>query len=286
MIIAVSGASGFIGSYLIKRFSTIASEILILNRNGNDIQWKEALLKADVIFNLAGSPINKRWNKKNRKEILESRILTTQRIVTLLNELPETINKKLLISASATGIYPDDKFTLFNELSNEKGSGFLSEVVSKWEAEADNLINPSIRLVIVRFGIVIGKKGGFLNTIIPFYKLGLGGVLGSGKQLTCFIHIEDIFNAFIFFINNQNTSGLYNLVSPNPVTAKEFTKIVAHKLHRPAIFKIPSFFIKLVFGQASCIMLNGANVYPHQLINQGFKFSYSTLEDAIDEVLS
>jgi len=286
MIIAISGSSGFIGNFLLKKFDAFATEVIALKRDENDETWKSALSRADVIINLAGSPVFARWNSKNRLRILESRVLTTRRIVSLLNDLPEEIEPKLLISASATGIYPDDKFTQYNEFSTEKGSGFLAEVVSKWEAEADNLVNPSVRLVIARLGVVIGKNGGSLSKMIPVFRLGLGGVIGSGKQMTCFIHIEDIFNAFLFFIKNKNTSGLYNLVSPYPITSREFSKTLARVLHRPLLFRIPGFVLKVLYGQASCIMLNGANIYPHKLLDQGFKFTYPEMKEALHEVVS
>jgi len=286
MIIALTGANGFIGTNLRERFKSIASEILILRRNDSDDIWRDFVSKADVIINLAGSTIFKRWNKKNRKLILESRILTTRRIVSILNDLPENIPQKLLITASATGIYPDDKFNQYDEYNSFEGSGFLAEVVSKWEAEADELINPAVRLVICRLGVVLGKKGGMLNVIIPIFKLGFGGVIGSGKQLTSFIHIDDLLEAYMLFIKNKKTCGLFNLVTPNPITNNEFTRILAKKVHRPALFVVPTFVLKISYGKASCIMLNGANVYPKQLLSAGFSFKYPTFEEAITEVLS
>lgn len=286
MIIAISGSSGFIGSYLKKKFDAFATEVIALRREDSEETWKTTIRKADVIINLAGSPVFTRWTTKNRLIILESRVLTTRRIVSILNDLPEEIEPKLFISASATGIYPDDKFTQYNEFSTEKGSGFLAEVVSKWEAEADNLINPSVRLVIARLGVVLGKNGGSLSKMIPIFRLGLGGVIGSGKQMTCFIHIDDIFNAFLFFIKNKNTSGLYNLVSPHPITSREFSKKLASVLRRPLLFRIPGFVLKILYGKASCIMLNGANIYPHKLLDEGFKFTYPELTTALQEVIS
>jgi uncharacterized protein (TIGR01777 family) len=286
MIIALTGANGFIGSQIQAKFKNIASEILILKRNDSDESWREIITRSDVIINLAGSTVFKRWNLKNRKLILESRIKTTQRIVSMLNQLPKNISAKLLISSSATGIYPDDKFQQFHEYSNSKGSGFLAEVVSRWEAEADELVNPSVRLVICRFGVVLSSKGGMLKLILPIFKFGLGGIIGSGKQVTTFIHIDDLLEAFLFFCNNKKTSGLYNLVSPNPITNKEFTKILAKKLHRPAFLRVPAFVLTILYGKASCIMLNGAHVYPQRLINQGFSFKYPTFEKAIENVLN
>jgi uncharacterized protein len=285
MILALSGASGFIGTNVRRRFEPIASEILTLRRNDPESKWKEIISKSDVIINLAGSSVFKRWTRKNRKIILESRLITTRRIVTILNELPENIPHKLLISASATGIYPDDKFNQYDEYNLTEGSGFLAEVVSKWEAEADGLINPSVRIIVTRFGIILGKNGGVLSMIVPIFKLGLGGIVGTGKQITPFIHIDDLLDAFLFFIKNEKTSGLYNLVTPNPISNKDFTKILAEKLHRPAVLRIPVFALRLIYGKASCIMLNGAHVLPKHLITQGFSFKYPTFEKAIDKIL-
>jgi uncharacterized protein len=286
VVIALTGANGFIGSQIHEKLKAFSSEILILKRNDTDDIWRDIISRTDVIINLAGSPIFKRWNQQNKKMILESRIISTQRIVSIINQLPKISSPKLLISASATGIYPDDKFQQFHEYSNSKGSGFLAEVVSKWEAEADELVNPSTRLVIARLGIVLSRDGGVFKKILPLFKSGLGGIIGSGKQITTFIHVDDLLNAFLFFIKNEKTSGLYNLVSPNPITNMDFTKILAKKLQRPALFKIPAFILTILYGKASCIMLNGAHVYPQRLINQGFSFKYPTFQDAIDNLLN
>lgn len=285
MVIALTGATGFIGTQLREKLKAYSSEILILNRNDNDDNWRDIISRSDVIINLAGSSIFKYWNNKNRRIILESRIKTTQRIVSILNHFQNNISPKLLISASATGIYPDDKFQQFHEFSNSKGSGFLAEVVSKWEAEADELVNPSVRLIKARLGVVLSLKGGMLTKILPIFRLGMGAIIGSGNQITTFIHIDDLLDVFLFFIKNKETSGLYNLVTPNPITNRDFTKILAKKLHRPAFFRIPAFIVTIIYGKASCIMLNGAHVYPQRLINQGFTFQYPTFEKAIDNLL-
>jgi uncharacterized protein len=285
MILALTGANGFIGTRIRENFKSFASEILILKRNDSDDCWRDIILRADVIINLAGSPIFKRWTRKNKKIILESRLKSTQRIVTILNNLQNS-SQKLLISASATGIYPDDKFQQFHEYSNSRGSGFLAEVVSRWEAEADELVNPSVRLVIVRLGLVLSRNGGIFKKLLPIFRLGLGGIIGTGKQITTFIHIDDLLNAILFFIKNKNTSGLYNLVTPNPLSNKDFTKILAKKLHRPVLFHIPSFSLIILYGKAACIMLNGADVYPQRLISQGFSFKYPTFDDAINNLLN
>lgn len=286
MIIALTGANGFIGTEIRERFKNVASDILILKRNAPDDIWRGILSRADVIINLAGSPVLKRWSRKNRKLILESRVVTTRRIVAILNGIPKNLPPKLLISASATGIYPNDDFKQFDEYTPLAEGGFLAMVVSKWEAEANKLINPSVRLVIVRLGVVLSYNGGMLKFMLPIFRLCLGGIIGSGKQTTSFIHIDDLLDAILFFIKNEETTGLYNLVTPNPLTNKRFTKIIAENLHRPALFRIPAFILNVLYGKASCIMLNGAPVYPRRLINQGFLFKYPTFEEAIDNLLN
>ncbi|MBP7507689.1 MAG: TIGR01777 family oxidoreductase [Prolixibacteraceae bacterium] len=284
MKIAFTGAGGFIGSYVIRCFKDYASDIYVLNREDSIESWKEIIIKSDVIINLAGSPIKQRWTKANRKKILDSRILTTRKIVQILNSLPEDISSKLFISASATGIYPNDKFKTYNEYNTVKGSGFLAEVVSKWEAEVDELVNPAVRLVIARLGVVLSKDGGMLKTLIPLFKSGLGGYIGDGKQITSFIHIEDVASAFKFFIENKNTSGLFNLVAPTTITNHDMTRVIAEKFNRPALITIPAFIFKIIFGEASCIILNGVNIYPEHLIDKGYEFKFPTFEKAINDI--
>ncbi len=285
MKIAFTGASGFIGSHVIRSFEDYASDIYVLKREDSLESWKEIITKSDVIINLAGSSILQRWTTANKKNILDSRILTTRKIVQILNSLPEDIPSKLFISASATGIYPDDKFKTYNEFNTVKGSGFLAEVVSKWEAEVDELVNPAIRLVITRLGVVLSKEGGMLSTIIPQFKLGFGSYLGKGNQITSFIHMEDIVSAYKFFIENKNTSGLFNLVAPTTISNTDLIRAISRKYRHSILITIPSFIIKLILGEASCIILNSVNIYPENLIDKGYIFKFPTFEKAINDIL-
>ncbi len=284
MIIAFTGASGFIGRNVIKNFKDFASEILILKRDESLENWTEIITKSDVIINLSGSPILKRWTPANKKLILDSRIITTRKIVQILNSLPEDISPKLLISASATGIYPNDKFKIYSEYNTTKGSGFLAEVVSKWEAEVDELVNPAVRLVIARLGVVLSRDGGMIKTILPFLKLGIVVRIGNGKQPNSIIHIDDVSEIFKFFIQNKSTSGLFNLVAPDSITNYEMSRIMSKRLRNSLIIRIPSFFLKLLIGDAACIILNGVNVYPEHLIKMGYEFKYPTYIKAFDEI--
>ncbi|MBN1925929.1 MAG: TIGR01777 family oxidoreductase [Prolixibacteraceae bacterium] len=286
MKIALTGAGGFIGQQLIGYFTQKGNECIILDRRESIEKWKEKILAASVIVNLAGSPIFVRWNKKNKKIILESRILTTRKIVSILNSLPYDGPPKTFISASATGIYPDDKFKSYDEFSTEKGSGFLSEVVSKWEAEVDDLVNPSVRLAITRFGMVMDKNFGALALMLKIFRAGLGGRIASGRQITTFIHIKDACRAIEFIIKQKTATGIFNLTTPNPLTNNDFTRIMGKKLKRPTPLIMPGFVLKMVYGQASTIMINGSTYYPSQLLKMGFEFSYPTFENILDNLLN
>ncbi|MCF8357966.1 MAG: TIGR01777 family oxidoreductase [Prolixibacteraceae bacterium] len=286
MKVAITGASGLIGKAITAHFVRSGHECFALKRDESTETWKEKIISANAIINLAGAPIFVRWTKKNRKKILESRTRTTHKIVSILNSLPYEIPKKTFISASATGIYPDDKFKIYDEFTTEKGNGFLAEVVSKWEAEADDLVNPSVRLAIVRLGMVLDKNGGALNTLMKVFKFGLGGRIGNGKQIMTWIHIKDVVQAIQFIIDNEKASGIFNFTTPNPLTNKEFTHILGNTIKRPAFLTIPPFALRLLYGKAACIMINGATYYPSQLTKLGFVFQFPSIESALNEILN
>ena len=285
MLIAITGASGFIATSISKKMKIEDVNYVFLKRDETDAEWQKKLIAPEVIINLAGAPVIQRWNKKNRKKIFGSRVTTTKRIVKLLNTMPEDIQPKLLISASAIGIYPDKGDEVHNEYSQHIGHSFLSEVVLQWEKEALNLTHPKIRLVIPRIGVVLGKDGGLLKKTLPIFKLGLGGKIASGKQALSFIHIDDLVGAFKFFIENNKTKGVYNLVVPSMATNNEFTRTMGRILKRPTMIPVPAFALKLIYGQASRIMINGEKVYPAKLISEGFKFNYPGIQDVLQALL-
>jgi uncharacterized protein len=285
MKIALTGSSGFIATHLQKALFNGNANFAHLKRNQSDLEWKELINNADVVINLAGAPVIQRWTVKNRKTIEESRTLTTRRLVNILNQIPASQVPKLLISASAIGIYPNDSPIVHDEQSNETGDSFLSEVVGKWEQEARELTNYATRLVIMRIGVVLGKEGGLIAKVLPLFRLGLGGRIGNGNQTLSFIHIDDIVNAVQFFIENKNSTGTYNLVAPNITTNELFTRVLAKKLKRKAVLPVPAFALKLLYGQAAQIMIKGENVYPAHLLADGFRFKYPNIGSAIEAVL-
>ena len=281
MIIAITGASGFIASSVRKMMKTEGAEYIPLKRDEPDEIWEYKLMKAQVVINLAGAPVIQRWTKKNKAHILNSRVHTTKRLVTILNRIQNA--PELMISASAIGIYPDKGNEIMTESSLQTGDSFLSEVVKKWELAASELSNSAVRLVIARIGVVIGKDGGLLKKTLPLFILGLGGKIASSKQALSFIHIEDIVRAFQFFIENRNTNGIFNLAAPNITTNAEFTRALAKAVKRPAFFTVPAFALKLLYGKAAQIMINGEKVYPKRLLEEGFEFKYATIESALNE---
>lgn len=286
MKIAITGSSGFIGTSLQKGFFKSDIEFLPLKRNETDTVWAEKIGQCDVLINLAGAPVIQRWTTRNKKKILYSRINTTKRLLTIINELPRRNSPRLFISASAIGVYPSADGKTYDEDSNAIGNGFLSEVVVQWEKEAMELTNRYVRLVIPRIGVVLGKGGGMLKKILPLFKMGLGGVIASGKQGVSFIHIDDLVRAFMFFIENKDTAGIYNLTAPEITSNRELTKTLADILKRPAIVPVPAFALKLLYGKAATIMINGEKVYPGRLLANGFKFSFSNIETALNDLIS
>ncbi|HQN92722.1 MAG TPA: DUF1731 domain-containing protein [Prolixibacteraceae bacterium] len=267
MILALTGASGYIATYFREHSPFPDAVFLPLKRDESDEVWRDSISRADVIVNLAGYPVSKRWTSRNRKQILESRVHTTRRIVTILNSLPHSEHKKLFISASATGIYPDNSEEVFTESDETFSHNFLGMVVRKWESEAMKLENPLI------------------SRLIPVFKAGFGGTLGRGNQIMPFIHVEDILGAFRYFVNNNQAAGVYNLVAPQIITNKDFTKALAKQLKRPAIFSIPSIVLFVLFGNSSRVMLNGSAVLPARLLKDGFMFGFDSIEKTLRNIV-
>jgi uncharacterized protein len=286
MKIAFTGTHGFIATSLRKAWQPLGFEFLSLNRNEPESVWLRKLQESDVVINLAGAPVTMRWTPSNKELIRKSRIQTTRKLIGLINQMPESKVPKLFISGSAIGIYPNHGRELCTEQTSEIGSNFLARVVAEWEQEALGLSNPNVRLVIARTGVVLGLNGGMLPRLLPLFKWGLGGKIGSGKQRMPFIHIDDVVSIFRFFIENQSTSGVYNLVAPNATTNEHFTCELAKSLNRSAPFAIPSFVLKLVFGSMSELLTKGEFVYPERLLTEGYSFKFPEVEAAVQHLVS
>jgi len=284
MKIAISGSYGYIAQNLIPGLEAANHVITRIPRSelGDVDQLTKTLLGSDVVINLAGAPILQRWTTKNKNEIIRSRIDSTQNIVEAINRLPIENRPDLFISASAIGIYSPDK--VHTEESTSFSNDFVAEVVKGWENASDDL-NPEVRKVIFRIGLILGKEAKTIQNLIPVIKLGLGGKIGSGKQPFPFIHIADAIRAFLWSIENKNARGIYNLVAPDNIDNKTFTKTLAESLNRPAIFTVPEFVLKIALGEASALLLQSPQVIPARLINEGFNFTFPDIKSCINEII-
>lgn len=276
--IAITGSSGFVGQNLIQFFENKNYEVISIKRDylKDENKLLEIISKSDVIINLAGANIINRWTDSYKKLLYSSRIDTTKSIVNAINKTEK--KPEILISTSAIGVY-DNKST-YDE-SAHLNNDFLANLGKDWEDEAKKA---QIPVAIFRFGIVLGKNGGALDKMLLPFKLGVGGVIGSGNQAFSFIHIEDLLNAYEHVIENK-LDGTFNLVSPTPTTNKGLTKALGKYLHRPTIFPVPEFMLKLIFSEGAKILTDGQSVVPKKLLDNNFKFKYENIEQAIENLV-
>jgi len=274
--IVISGASGFVGSYL-QEYLKENYEIEAISRN--ELSNNEALLAkiagADVVINLAGASIIHRWSESYKKKLYSSRIETTHKIVDAINRCD---TPPLLISTSAIGIY--DGAQTHDGSSKEYADDFLSNLCQNWEAEAKKSVG---KVAIFRFGVVLGKGGALQKMMLPF-KLGLGGKIGSGKQHFSFIHIEDLARAYKFVIE-LSLEGTFNLTTPNPTTNLGLTKALGKALGRPTLFPVPEFVLQWIYGEGATVLIDGQKVVPSKLIERGFDYKYKTIDEVLENLV-
>jgi uncharacterized protein (TIGR01777 family) len=293
MNILITGGTGFVGSHLIEYLLVKGCNITILTRDkGNvtsgiraieDINEISQSERIDVIVNLAGAPISKRWSEKYKQELINSRVNTTKSTVALIKKLKN--KPDVLISASAIGYYGSQDDTPLNEEAHPRNE-FTHQLCKKWEAEALKAEKLGVRVCITRLGVVLGKNGGALKEMLPPFKIGLGGKIGSGKQYFSWVHIDDVISAFAFLVESKKQSGIYNLTTPNPVTNSEFTKALGKQLKRLTLFPMPAFVVKLLFGEmGETLLLNGQRVVPNKLKEAGFKFKYTKTDEALKDII-
>ncbi len=291
----ITGGTGFIGSKLTKELLNDDQNLTILTRNQKLLKNKQSNLKYvdnisnlefdfDIIINLAGEPISNRWTQKNKEQIYHSRIEITKKLVEKI--IQSKTPPKLFISGSAIGYYGTANDQVFDENSKVNETNLFSQKLCiDWENEAKKAQDKT-RLVLIRTGVVIGKNKGILAKMTPPFKLGLGGKIGSGKQILSWIHIDDEISAINHIINNEEITGEINLPSASPVSNKEFSQILAKTLKRPCFFDMPEFMAKIAFGEMGQeLILNGQAVIPQKLLETGYKFKFNTLEDALGREL-
>lgn len=279
--IAITGASGFVGSKLNKYFTNLGYSIIAISRDtlNNEIKLKEILEKSDIIINLAGANIINRWTPSYKELLYTSRIDTTKKIVSVLNTLND--KSRQVISTSAVGIY-DNKDT-YDENGNY-ANDFLSNLCQDWEKEALKAKNSNTKVSIFRFGIVLGKDGGAFSKMITPFRLGLGGIIGSGNQAFSYIHIEDLLSAYKFVIEN-NIEETFNLTAPKPTTNLLFTRALGKALRRPTFFPVPEFVLKLIFSEGAKVLTDGQDAIPKKLEELGFKFKYKDIQETLNSLV-
>jgi uncharacterized protein (TIGR01777 family) len=284
MKIAISGTSGYIARNLIVELKEAHHEVVAIKKSTlyNIDQLTELLTNTSVVINLAGAPILTRWTKTSKNEIFRSRIDTTQNIVKAINGIASDKRPSLFISASAVGIYSSNE--LHTEESTSFSNDFVGEIVKSWEKASEQLI-PTVRKVIFRIGLILGKDAKTIQNLVPVFKMGLGGEIGSGKQPFPFIHISDVTKAIIWSIENEKSQGIYNLVAPENIDNKTFTKTLAKRLNRHSFFTIPAFALKILLGEASTLLLQSPQVFPERLLNEGFVFSFPDIISSIEEII-
>lgn len=287
MNIAITGATGFIGTILtsyLKRTQGVT--IIPLNRpffyDGMEERLIQTLSNCEVVINLAGAPISKRWSSRYKRTLYDSRVGVTRKLIHAMEQA--TVKPKLFISTSAVGYYPSNG--RFDESIDACGEGFLSELAFDWEKEA-SYCPSEIRLVITRFGVVLSPKGGALKRMLqPLRLTWVATILGSGGQVFPWIGIDDLCRAMDFFIKNDFTHGIYNLVSPVQTTHGELIRKLSKVYGAWLVIKIPAILIRLLLGEASSFILEGQEVYPERLIKSGFSFSTPTIEHFLESIRS
>jgi uncharacterized protein (TIGR01777 family) len=306
MRIIIAGGSGLIGRELTSLLTANGDEVSILSRrpelvkgipagvrviqwDGIAIQdWGLQIEDCDVVVNLTGENLSgegflpSRWTKERKMRLVKSRVNSGK---TLTKAIEMAKNKPLVfVQASGIGYYGTHQEKPLSEV-NIAGNDFLANLCIEWEASSQPVELMRIRRVVVRNGVVLSTKGGALPLLLLPYKLFVGGPLGNGKQIYSWIHIADEVNAIRFLIHDKQASGVFNLTSPNPVTNDEFLRTIGKVIKRPHYFPIPGFAMKLAFGEASTMVLEGQNVLPNKLLEAGYSFKYPRLEDALKDLL-
>ncbi|GIX03541.1 MAG: hypothetical protein KatS3mg113_0547 [Planctomycetaceae bacterium] len=294
--ILITGATGLVGTELTHLLTTQGFEVYRLTRrdpqDARDIPWnpeRQEIFPArlegmDAVIHLAGENISAaRWTPTFKEKIRRSRVAGTQLLCTTLSRLER--KPSLLLSASAIGYYGDRGVEILHE-DSAPGTGFLPEVCQAWEQACDPARDAGIRVVCMRIGVVLSPRGGALHKMLPAFRWGVGGVIGSGQQYMSWIALDDVAGAIWHLLQQPAISGPVNLTAPHPVTNREFTRVLSRVLHRPAVFPLPAFAAKLALGEmAEELLLSSTRVEPTKLLHSGYVFRHPTLEEALCHLL-
>lgn len=301
MKIFITGGTGFVGKYLSKRLSQSGHQTWVLTRSAKraaeQLPWAEIIegdpkktgpwqvkaAESEAIINLAGTSIFTIWTDAARKSILNSRVLSTRNAV---DAFASGAGGKVFLSASAVGYYGSRLDDTVLEESSPPGNEFMSDVCMKWEQEALRAEKSGARVVVCRFGVVLGREGGALAKIVPAFRFFLGGRIGSGRQWFPWIHEEDLFRIFAFALEKPELDGPVNSVAPNPVKNEEFVRTLAQTVRRPVISPpVPAVLLRAALGEFADVLLKGQRAVPKKLLETGFSFQFPTLAHALADLL-
>jgi uncharacterized protein len=300
MKLLITGATGFIGTALVKKLTQKGHIIHYLTTSKNKLEnsenykgffWNPDTKEIDVscfdgveaIIHLAGASIAKRWTRSYRKEIISSRTETSNLLLTSLKEINHQV--KHIISASGTAIYPESYDRVYDENDTETADDFLAKVVKVWENGISNFEYLGLKVAKIRTGVVYGKNGGAFQEIVKPIKFGFGAVMGNGKQIQSWIHLDDLVNLYCFVLEN-NLEGVYNAVAPETISNKDQTKAIAKKLHKPLFLpNIPRFIMKLILGEMSLLLFTSKNLSSKKIQEKGFQFKYPNFKSALNELI-
>jgi uncharacterized protein (TIGR01777 family) len=301
MKVLITGATGLIGTELVSlllqngisvNYLTTSKKKIVNELNYNGFYWspeqglidENCLMGVDSIINLAGANIAKRWTNSYKQEIIESRLLSSALLFKALKNNPNQV--KQIVSASGTSIYPNSNTIIYDENSTQVNDSFLGNVVVKWEESTDKFASLGLKVCKLRTGIVLSTNGGALVEMLKTIKLGLGSAFGTGKQIQSWIHIHDIVALYLFAIKND-LEGVYNAVSPSPVTNEELTFTIAKVLKKPLFMpNIPKFVMKLMLGEMHELLFENRNLSAKKIEDKGFEFKYKTIDTALKNILS
>ncbi|MCK9408448.1 MAG: TIGR01777 family oxidoreductase [Bacteriovoracaceae bacterium] len=302
MRILITGGTGFIGSAVIKHLSIFPHDLVLLTRGESRMElrgaltvkyvhwdptangiWERAVNGCDVVLNLVGKNVfEQRWNETVKRDILNSRIIPTTLLVEAIGKAE--VKPKLLISASAVGYYGNRLDEMITE-SSSGGDDFLADVVKQWEGAAYQAEQFGVRVATPRIGLVLEKSGGMIGKMRLPFTLFAGGPIGTGKQFLPWIHIEDVVRGILYPMENEQFRSVYNLVSPYPVTMKEFAKAFGSVLHRPSWLPVPHIALDILYGEGANVILAGQKAYPEKLRASGYEFAYPELRSALENIM-
>jgi len=295
----IAGGTGFIGPYVIRRFLEAGWAVKALVRSEKKIEtlpsglevvlgdptqpgpWQSEAASCQVAVNLTGANIFARWSPEYKKEILRTRLESTRRVVEAL----ASGHGRILLNASAVGYYGSHRGEEEIDEESPPGSDFLAEVCRAWEEEAMAGEKFGLRVCVMRFGVVLGRNGGALAKMLPAFRLGLGGPVGSGRQWFPWVHVKDVAEAALFLATKEELKGAFNFVSPGILRQKDFAKLLGQVLRRPAFLPAPAFVLHLIFGEMAKVVTGGVKARPRRLLEEGYRFLFPDALSALKEIL-